>query len=139
MSHKLFSKLFKTTKSFWCFVFVTLFNLQGAHRANLSRRILMIAHRFPFVKNFFQVFSNFFVLSFAGSQHYPSPAFRKRLDYVTTGFRTCQALFPSFPNFFQRPVSLFTCSICTFRGAFRPLAKRLLILANTFSFVNTFF
>ena len=60
LSHKLFSKLFKTTKSFWCFVFVTLFNLQGAHRANLSRRILMIAHRFSFVKSFFQVFSNFF-------------------------------------------------------------------------------
>ena len=40
------------------FVFVTLFNLQGAHRS--SRRVFIVALGFSFVKSFFQVFSNFF-------------------------------------------------------------------------------
>ena len=46
-------------------VFITLFNLQGARRL---ASLLMISHRFPFVKNFFQVFSNFLKLF-----HSPGP------------------------------------------------------------------
>ena len=45
-------------------MFVTLFNLQGAHR--FQRRAFILPQLFSFVKHFFQVFSNFFVLSFAG-------------------------------------------------------------------------
>ncbi|MGI5935033.1 MAG: hypothetical protein ACOX7A_09570, partial [Lawsonibacter sp.] len=41
----------------WCFVFVTLFNLQGAHRS--QRREFILPHRFRLVKNFFQVFQPF--------------------------------------------------------------------------------
>jgi len=44
--------------------FVTLFNLQGTCR--VPQRIQMISHLISFVKLFFQVFSNFFKLSFAG-------------------------------------------------------------------------
>ena len=52
-----------TTNSFWCFVFVMLFNLQGAHR--FQRRAFILPQLFFLVKHFFQVFSNSFVLSFA--------------------------------------------------------------------------
>ena len=44
-------KALKTTITFWCFVFVTLFNLQGTRC--VPQRFLMISLRFPFVKNFF--------------------------------------------------------------------------------------
>ena len=44
-------KALKTTITFWCFVFVTLFNLQGTRR--FRRNIAIILHRVPFVKNFF--------------------------------------------------------------------------------------
>ena len=55
-------KALKTTITFWCFVFVTLFNLQGTRC--VPQRFLMISLTFPFVKNFFQkLFSFFQVLS----------------------------------------------------------------------------
>ena len=44
-------KALKTTITFWCFVFVTLFNLQGTRC--VPQRFLMISLTFPFVKNFF--------------------------------------------------------------------------------------
>ena len=47
----------------WCFSFVTLFNLQGTHRSR--RRVFILPHLVRFVKNFFRVFSNSFVLSSA--------------------------------------------------------------------------
>ena len=50
-----FQSSLKTTITFWCFVFVTLFNLQGTRC--VLRRFLMISLRFPFVKNFFRSFS----------------------------------------------------------------------------------
>ena len=53
-------KALKTTITFWCFVFVTLFNLQGTHRSAAAGVIL--PHRFDLVKSFFKVFSNFFQL-----------------------------------------------------------------------------
>ena len=40
--------------AFWCFLFVTLFNLQGARRS--LRNIAIILDFIPFVKNFFQKF-----------------------------------------------------------------------------------
>ena len=43
-----------TTNSFWCFVFVMLFNLQGAHR--FQRRAFILPQRFFFVKHFFKLF-----------------------------------------------------------------------------------
>ena len=54
-------KALKTTITFWCFVFVTLFNLQGTRC--VLQRFLMISLRFPFVKNFFQKFLNSFLSS----------------------------------------------------------------------------
>ena len=51
-----------------------LFNLQGAHRS--QRRAFILPQLISFVKHFFQVFSNFFVLSFAGS----SPCFAVLAD-----------------------------------------------------------
>ncbi|WP_204833039.1 hypothetical protein, partial [Oscillibacter valericigenes] len=40
--------------TFWCFLFVTLFNLQGARRSR--RNIAIILDFIPLVKNFFQKF-----------------------------------------------------------------------------------
>ena len=100
-SHKLFSKLLETTKSFWCFVFVTLFNLQGAHRANLSRQILMIAQHFSFVKNFFQVFSNFFVLSSAGSRRHHLSSFADDLIRIPQALRFVKHFFQVFQTSFS--------------------------------------
>ena len=54
-------KALKTTITFWCFVFVTLFNLQGTRC--VPQRFLMISLRFPFVKNFFRNFSASFKFS----------------------------------------------------------------------------
>ena len=73
-----------------------LFNLQGAHRS--QRRVFILPQLFSFVKHFFQVFSNSFVLSFAG------PCCVKRRprgqpSYVTTLVFPCQALFQVFQTF----------------------------------------
>ena len=96
-----FFQSFKTTKSFWCFVFVTLFNLQGTHRANLSRRICILAHPFPFVKSFFQVFSNFFQLShspgFGGFRAVLADSF----DRIPQAVLFVNTFFQVFSNFFR--------------------------------------
>ena len=46
---------FIRTASVWCFLFVTLFNLQGTRRSR--RNIAILANFISFVKNFFQKFS----------------------------------------------------------------------------------
>ena len=46
---------FIRTASVWCFLFVTLFNLQGTRR--IRRNIAIIANFISLVKNFFQKFS----------------------------------------------------------------------------------
>ncbi len=93
-------KALKTTITFWCFMFVTLFNLQGTRC--VPQRFLMISLRFPFVKNFFQKFFNSF----------SSPLIRQVLEVLSPslsqapylGYHTQFALsrtFSSFSNFFQ--------------------------------------
>ena len=67
-------KALKTTITFWCFVFVTLFNLQGTRC--VPQRFLMISLRFPFVKNFFQKFFNLF----------SSPLIRQALEVLSPAF-----------------------------------------------------
>ena len=61
-------------RSVWCFLFVTLFNLQGTRR--FRRNIAIVHHFISFVKNFFQKFltpdpfcisSNFLSLPHSGS------------------------------------------------------------------------
>ena len=85
-------KALKTTITFWCFVFVTLFNLQGAHRS--QRREFILPHHFHLVKNFFQVFQPF--LSFQTSRR-AAPYFARRLSrrlaYFSASFSLCQELF----------------------------------------------
>ena len=64
--------------------------------ANSSRRVLMITHRFRFVKNFFQVFSNFLKL-------FHSPRFRGHLAPASQptrlGYHTQAALSRTFFKF----------------------------------------
>ena len=86
-----------TTNSFWCFVFVTLFNLQGAHR--LQRRAFILPQRFFFVKHFFQVFSNSFVLSFA-DRSLRFAALADSLIILPRSFSLVKHFFQAFSNFF---------------------------------------
>ena len=87
-------------------MFVTLFNLQGTRC--VPQRFLMISLRFPFVKNFFQKFFNFFssslirqVLKF----YHRRP--HKRLNQDTILSSSCQELFQVFQTFFKffRPLT----------------------------------
>ena len=98
----------------------------------------MITHRFRFVKNFFQVFSNFFVLSFAAQLELSPPASQPtRLSYHTQ-FRLSTPFFKFFELFSGAGLAI----LCGWRFRpvdFRPAAERLLILANHPHFVNTFF
>ena len=126
-----FFQSFETTKSFWCFVFVTLFNLQGTHRANLSRRICILAHPFSFVKSFFQVFSNFFRLS-----HSQVPA--AFVTVLADSFDRIPQAVPFVNTFFQVFSNFFRCVPETALW-FSRAAKRSLILSNRLHFVNTFF
>ena len=92
-------KALKTTITFWCFVFVTLFNLQGTRC--VPQRFLMISLTFPFVKNFFRNFSASFKLSHPpGLEVLSAPP--SQATYL--GYHTQFALsrtFSSFSNFFQ--------------------------------------
>ena len=55
--------------------------------------LLILSHPKPFVKNFFQVFSNFFVC-------FSCLCRSKQLCYLSTFDSVCQELFSSFSNFF---------------------------------------
>ena len=82
-------------------MFVTLFNLQGAHRS--QRREFILPSRFALVKHFFQVFQNFFQRF---SKRKPSGSLpgrpRGRPVYITTASSLCQALFQIFFDLFLR-------------------------------------
>ena len=93
-------KALKTTITFWCFVFVTLFNLQGTRC--VPQRFLMISLRFPFVKNFFQKFFNFFSSSLIRQVLEALSPSLSQATYL--GYHTQFALsrtFSSFLNLFQ--------------------------------------
>ena len=79
MSFKL--SLFEQPNPIWCFVFVTLFNLQGTHR--LAAAGVILPHHFDLVKSFFKVFSNFFQLLRSARQASPflSPSQATQLVY----------------------------------------------------------
>ena len=120
----------------WCFSFVTLFNLQGTRRSR--RRAFILPHLVRFVKNFFRVFSNSFVLSsaafaVAGAVLADSlirlPHFRAFVKHF----------FQPGSNFFCLPPGLPSAAPSALPPGLSPSEERLLILANTSSLVNTFF
>ena len=99
-----FQSSLKTTITFWCFVFVTLFNLQGT--CCVPQRFLMISLRFPFVKNFFQkLFSFFQALSFARSWSSITAALAGDLVRIPYSVR----LVKNFFEFFKLFSSSFGC------------------------------
>ena len=79
-------------------MFVTLFNLQGAHRS--QRREFILPSRFALVKHFFQVFQNFFqrFLKRKPSGSLPGRP-RGRPVYITTASELCQVLFSNLFRF----------------------------------------
>ena len=83
-------------------MFVTLFNLQGAHRS--QRREFILPHHFRLVKNFFQVFQPF--LSFQT----PRRAAPYLLAASAGDSLIVALLFRSVKNFFQEFFSPFSFS-----------------------------
>ena len=126
-------------------MFVTLFNLQGAHRANLSQRVLMITHRFRFVKNFFQVFSNFFeALSFAALSRLSRVGLAADSIRLPHSVRFVKSFFQVFSNFFE----LLTCEpfgplrfrpVLPCRRALAYISKTIPVCQHLFSFFSSFF
>ena len=100
----------------WCFVFVTLFNLQGAHRS--QRREFILPCRFVLVKNFFQVFQNFLepFLGTARPASLPGRP-RGRPVYIITAPPLCQALFSNLFDLFLRLTHLGECFLLPSRTA----------------------
>ena len=76
-------------------MFVTLFNLQGAHRSAAAGIIL--PHCPAFVKHFFQVFSTLFQCP----PGWPGGAALATVPHLTTSPPSCQALFSTFSNLFS--------------------------------------
>ena len=113
--------------------------------ANSSRRILMITHRFRFVKNFFQVFSNFFEL-------FHSPLFRGYLAPASQptrlGYHIQFALSRAFFKFFQTFFELLTCEpfgplrfrpVLPCRRALAYISKTIPVCQHLVSFFSSFF
>ena len=99
-------KALKTTITFWCFVFVTLFNLQGTRC--VPQWFLMISLTFPFVKNFFQKFFSFFqALSSARSWSSITAALAGDLFRIPYSVRLVKNFFLAFQTFFKffRPLT----------------------------------
>ena len=80
-------------------MFVTLFNLQGAHRS--SRRVFIIALGFSFVKSFFKFFQTFLSSFIRRSSGAIACRSHKRPAYFTTARFACQELFSSFSKLFE--------------------------------------
>ena len=130
-SYKLFFKALKTTITFWCFVFVTLFNLQGTRC--VPQRFLMISLTFPFVKNFFQkLFSFFQVLSSARSWSSITAALAGDLFRIPYSVRLVKNFFKFFKLFSssfglwlgRKKRSALTDRLCWHYLSFQPVSRQ---------------
>ena len=107
-------------------MFVTLFNLQGAHRSATAGFDLTTLS--SFCQELFSSFLNFFVLSFAALKAAVAVA---TVSYLTTSVSLCQELFSTFFKVFLFPARL----TCFGRPA---LADSLDIISLHFPFVKRF-
>ena len=112
----------KNNLPFWCFSFVTLFNLQGTRRR--SRQILMLPQLIRFVKKNFSFIRCDVVVIIKPPRQATS------IDYHT--FRTLSRTF--FKNFRSFFLTVRPEVFCPGRHA-----KRLHIIANHIGFVNPIF
>jgi hypothetical protein len=107
-------------------VFVTLFNLQGAHRSAAAGFDLTTLS--SLCQELFSSFLNFFVLSFAALRAAVAVA---TISHLTTSASLCQELFSTFFKVFSFPTrpSRFRCPA---------LADSLDIITPVFPFVKRF-
>ena len=113
--------------------------------ASLSRRVLMITHRFRFVKNFFQVFSNFFeALSFAALSRLSRAGLAADSIRLPHSVRFVKSFFKFFQTFFE----LLTCEpfgplrfrpVLPCRRALAYISKTAPVCQHLFSFFSSFF
>ena len=123
--------------SVWCFLFVTLFNLQGTRRSR--RNIAIILNFISFVKHFFQSFLT------------PDPfSYQQQLFKFTTFAKLCQELFSEVFGFLPSHQTRQLFYVTTSRGRCQvlfsfPLCRSahrgdsLVRIPCPPSFVNTFF
>ena len=111
----------------WCFLFVTLFNLQGTR--HLGGTFAILARSFLFVKHFFEIFFISFSALFFRLTHYAI-----WLCYLTTSSRFCQEVFSGvfrFPFFpLHQPAAV--------SDSFVRLPRLLLFVNPFFSFFRYF-
>jgi hypothetical protein len=118
-------------------VFVTLFNLQGAHRS--QRREFILPHRFHLVKNFFQVFQPFVLSDAPAGYSLFACRLSRRLAYCITSFSLCQELFSGIfqPVLFSHSEPLFR-SVPSAVGQLRYVTTPILDCQALFSIFSTF-
>ena len=101
-----FQSSLKTTITFWCFVFVTLFNLQGTRC--VPQAVFNDITYFSFCQELFsEVFQLPFKLSHPQGLKFYHRRPRRRLNQDTTLSSPCQELFQVFQTFFKffRPLT----------------------------------
>ena len=114
LTHNFFGCALLKSATVWCFLFVTLFNLQGTDR--LFAVLPILAYSAQLVKNFFQVFSELFLWIAVVQQLFK--------DITFSGI--CQALFQETFQFSLRRAQLSLCN-------------NSMMISYPFSFVKQFF
>ena len=105
----------------------------------------MIAHRFRFVKNFFQVFSNFFVLSSAGSRRHHSSSLADDLIRIPQAPAFVKHFFQVFQTSFRAQPGCSLVVSALFRKVFSPrealasISKHFSLYQHLFSVFSSFF
>ena len=96
----------------------------------------MIAQHFSFVKNFFQVFSNFFVLSSAGSRRHHSSSLADDLIRIPQALRFVKHFFQAFQTSFSAQLSCSLVVSTLFRKVFA-LSQSACLYQQTLSRLST--
>ena len=123
--------------SFWCFSFVTLFNLQGTCRS-LAAGFNDITSGFACQELFLKFFQLFSALSSVRPVGYRA-ALTGDFERIPHSFGFVKNFFQVFSTFFPDRLIHLAFLPRFWLPGFSPAAERLLILADSPRFVNTFF
>ena len=119
-------------------MFVTLFNLQGTHRATCRGGYWWYHRSFPLSRTFFKLFQTFSALSFAGTQ------FSSRAGLAADSIRIPQAFrfvkhFFKFSKLFSAPGLALPLCFLHFLKRFLPSRKVLAYISKPFPFCQHLF
>ena len=118
-------------------MFVTLFNLQGTHRTLAA--LIKDTTSFFLCQELFRAFSNSFAaLSFAGFTFAVPAALSDSLLRIAHSLPLVKNFFRNFSSPCPRRSRVRACILLCLRRSFDPSPKRLIILPERGTFVNTF-